>query len=160
MNYTLEKFCTKCETYKPLTEFYKNKSRKDGYNGWCKACLKKPISQHKKSAKYKIQQSEYSKRADVRDRQNYMRRKRRIDNPEKYRKRDKIERQNCDANKIMARQAVGNAIRYHNFPKPTECQCEICNNQATEYHHPNYDKSDWLNVIPVCKKCHADIHNV
>lgn len=30
--------CTKCETEKLLTEFHKNRSRKDGYASWCKKC--------------------------------------------------------------------------------------------------------------------------
>jgi len=33
------KICNKCKIQKELTEFYKLKSSKDGYNGWCKICL-------------------------------------------------------------------------------------------------------------------------
>lgn len=32
------KACTKCKTEKPLTEFNKNKSEKDGHQKWCKSC--------------------------------------------------------------------------------------------------------------------------
>jgi predicted transcriptional regulator len=32
-----EKFCPRCETVKPLTEFYKRSNRND-YNGYCKIC--------------------------------------------------------------------------------------------------------------------------
>lgn len=34
------KFCTKCQTDKPKTEFYKSASKPDGYQGRCKACNK------------------------------------------------------------------------------------------------------------------------
>lgn len=34
------KHCPKCATDKPLSDFYKNKSRKDGHMGYCKECHK------------------------------------------------------------------------------------------------------------------------
>lgn len=33
------KICTACRKEKPLTEFYRARNRKDGYNFQCKACL-------------------------------------------------------------------------------------------------------------------------
>lgn len=36
-----EKKCTKCKMVKPITEFYKNRNSKDGYNYNCKECTKK-----------------------------------------------------------------------------------------------------------------------
>ena len=35
---TTTKSCGKCNTIKPLSDFSKNKSRKDGYNNWCSTC--------------------------------------------------------------------------------------------------------------------------
>ena len=37
---TKSKRCPKCEETKPLTDFYKDKSRKDGYEYICKTCRK------------------------------------------------------------------------------------------------------------------------
>lgn len=37
------KECTKCRETKPLTEFYRDKTRDDGYNYTCKACRSKLI---------------------------------------------------------------------------------------------------------------------
>ena len=55
---TLTKCCTKCKEVKPLDGFHKNKSRKDGYNGHCKQCLKK----YQKCDKWKEYQKEYQKK--------------------------------------------------------------------------------------------------
>lgn len=35
--------CPKCNQDKELIEFSKNKTRKNGYNGWCKSCTKKKV---------------------------------------------------------------------------------------------------------------------
>jgi 5-methylcytosine-specific restriction endonuclease McrA len=37
------KTCPRCGKYKPLSEFHKNKSRKDGVNGWCKLCMSEKL---------------------------------------------------------------------------------------------------------------------
>lgn len=46
-----QKICPKCSTDKPLSAFSKNKSRKDGLNGWCKSCLYGPCSDAQKKDK-------------------------------------------------------------------------------------------------------------
>ena len=35
-----EKLCKKCNTSKDISEFYKNKNKKDGYHYMCKSCSK------------------------------------------------------------------------------------------------------------------------
>lgn len=37
---TTEKMCTKCNSVKPLTEFYRNCRSKDGYAWSCKQCCR------------------------------------------------------------------------------------------------------------------------
>lgn len=32
------KFCRRCNTQKPVTQFYKSKANADGYDGRCKSC--------------------------------------------------------------------------------------------------------------------------
>ena len=34
------KTCTKCHNVKSISEFHKNKSKKEGLNNWCKKCVK------------------------------------------------------------------------------------------------------------------------
>ena len=36
----MDKWCCQCDKTKDVSEFYKNKSRKDGRNGVCKSCMK------------------------------------------------------------------------------------------------------------------------
>ena len=38
MNYRTEKRCPKCDTIKPISDFYRDKSRSDGHDGHCKKC--------------------------------------------------------------------------------------------------------------------------
>jgi thiol-disulfide isomerase/thioredoxin len=68
------KICTKCKEEKPITEYYKNKLSKDGYQTWCKSCIKLNAmdskyketrkvfnKKYKQTKKYKDWQKEYDK---------------------------------------------------------------------------------------------------
>lgn len=56
-----------------------------------------------------------------------------------------------------AQTAVVNAVFKGVLPKANSLQC-ACGNPAKEYHHhKGYAKEHWLDVIPVCKKCHGKI---
>jgi hypothetical protein len=37
-----------------------------------------------------------------------------------------------------------------------DCTCQYCNGEAQHRHHVNYD--DPLDVVPVCTRCHANLH--
>ena len=41
------KICTKCKEPKDVSEFSKNKCRKDGLGDWCKSCIKRYRDDHK-----------------------------------------------------------------------------------------------------------------
>jgi hypothetical protein len=43
------KRCSKCGETKPLSEFFRNKSRKDGFQNWCKTCVKKADKAYKQT---------------------------------------------------------------------------------------------------------------
>jgi len=54
INILKTKFCNKCKKIKSFSEFFKDKSRKDGYQNICKCCGKKYRQEHKLvSAKYR-----------------------------------------------------------------------------------------------------------
>lgn len=41
-----EKQCSKCNEILPITEFSKNKSKRDGFNTYCKSCMKTIRKKH------------------------------------------------------------------------------------------------------------------
>lgn len=49
------KKCHKCQVKKAVASFYKNKSRKDGYNNWCKSCRKLWSQENEKLKDYRRQ---------------------------------------------------------------------------------------------------------
>lgn len=57
------KTCSKCKQEKELSEFYKNKNRKDGYNTFCKECQKE-YSKNNKNV-YKNNNIQYQKNKSI-----------------------------------------------------------------------------------------------
>lgn len=62
--------------------------------------------------------------------------------------------------KFAARMAVWDEVRSHRWPPPSFQVCEICGEaQAQQYHHHNgYGPGHEIDVIAVCKECHAAEH--
>ena len=52
-----KKRCTKCKQEKIRTEFYKNKSKKDGLYSQCKSCARKAKRKYRKANPEKIRES-------------------------------------------------------------------------------------------------------
>src|SRR5882724_10317109 len=48
------KKCSKCTSIKDFNLFYTNVSSKDGYNSWCKECIKINTTQYKKNNPSKV----------------------------------------------------------------------------------------------------------
>jgi hypothetical protein len=48
-----EKTCTKCQTVKPLEDFYRAKRNRDGRKSWCKSCEIEYSRQYQKTPKGK-----------------------------------------------------------------------------------------------------------
>lgn len=51
------KYCPKCKTKKPSTEFYKNLVTKDGLRSWCKLCCNE--DNNKREPKYRKYREQY-----------------------------------------------------------------------------------------------------
>jgi len=47
----MNKFCKRCNSLKEVSEFFKNKRRKEGYADWCKNCCKIWHNENKKKIK-------------------------------------------------------------------------------------------------------------
>lgn len=66
------KFCASCKQEKTFDLFHKNKSRKDGYNGFCKSCMKNQCarSYERKKPEYLARGQKW--REENRDRHNFL----------------------------------------------------------------------------------------
>lgn len=131
----MKKTCNKCNETKDITEFAKNKTRKDGYNNICKACFKLYRDQH-----YQNNKDYYKEKA-----KNY--RKSMVESLEKF--KATLECENCgekrtyclDFHHIDPNEKDGNIsnlIRSTNLEKVKEeiSKCKVlCANCHRELHH-------------------------
>ena len=136
------KTCTKCHQEKTLTEFYPDRSAHSsicGYKSQCKGCGKKQRKIYLQSEKGRITVRRYSKteKSKARQKRYY------LSHPERRK----------------AKNAVYWAIRKGELPHPKTLRCEHGNHQAEQYHHDSYEPEHWLDVKPVCKICHCNIHS-
>ncbi len=58
-----------------------------------------------------------------------------------------------------AQNYITHAVEARKIPPAREFKCEECGEQAQEYHHyKGYEEENWLDVIPLCRKCHGIPH--
>ena len=137
------KRCYKCKQVKSISCFHKDNSTKDGRRNMCKHCV---YLSHQ-APKYKKQQAKYST---------------------KYKHSDKYKTQHRKGSRKYgalhpgikaAQMAVSRAVKSGRLPNLITLICLYCGNKAKYYHHPNgYDKEHRFDVVPVCCKCHMNIH--
>jgi len=160
------KRCNKCETEKPLDNFNKNRSRKDGRQSWCRACVAIYDNSPKmKAARRRYERSEEGKAA----RRRYLKtekgsamiklaskkwRQTRKGKALGYKLHLAYIRRHPE--RRNARYAIRRAVETNKMPRPTQLQCEYCENQAEHYHHDDYNRP--LDVTPLCRLCHEDLH--
>lgn len=160
------KKCSKCKEIKPFSEFYKDARHKDGHQSQCKICFLEAQKSYRQSEKGRAYQKSYQKRYEQSEngKERHKRADRKYRQTEKgkvlYRKLAKNARKE-NPEKIEARKAVNHAIRVGRLPQPGSLLCHYylqkpdCEKQAKEYHHhKGYAPEHWLDVIPVCIKCH------
>jgi hypothetical protein len=105
------KRCSRCKETKPLSDFYKNKSKFDGLQSYCKWCINDANRRFCLSDTGKISQRNTCLRQRI-----------------KYQK------------KYVARYILNNAISRRKFPSPRKLNCFVCGQKAREYHHFDYNK--------------------
>lgn len=171
------KICFKCKQIKPISEFYKHPTTKDGYLNKCKSCVCEYVRQWEKTAtgkqsRKKYKQSIKGKFCDKRyyrsikgqnQRKNYQKNgkhiianiKYRINHPERA-KNDSMKYRINYPERLRANRIIRTNIENGLIPKIKTQKCTICHKQAQEYHHPDYSKP--LEVIPLCMSCHKFIH--
>ena len=126
-----------------MSEFRKDRSKKDGHKSHCKICCKEYDKEY--------QQTEEGKVAILRAIKKYQKTEK-----GKATKKRAIQKANLTYPKVFkANTAVNNAIRDGKLIKPKTLQCHYCSVPAIEYHHhKGYEPEFWLDVIPICQKCH------
>lgn len=133
------KECFKCESVKPLTEFYKHEKMADGHLNKCKECTKNDALNHRNKNIEKI-------RAYDRERSK---------NPERIKLSVEVTRawRAEDKRRVKAHNAVSRAIK---TGKLTRIPCIRCGEKKSHAHHEDYDKP--LDVIWLCQICHSQRH--
>jgi len=133
------KTCFKCQTVKPLDEFYKHSAMGDGYLNKCKECNKKDALEHR------LKNIEKVKKYD----------RERSKLPERMKLSAQVTRvwRAEDSRRAKAHSAVARAI---NKGKLTRQSCIRCGNKKTEAHHEDYDKP--LDIVWLCCPCHKQRH--
>ncbi len=99
----------------------------------------KAVQKHRQTEKFKITIKRYyqSKKCKAMSKRRYIR------YPERFK----------------AKQSVNYAVIINKIPHIKTRRCYFCFEQAQEYHHyKGYERKFWLEVIPVCIKCHTKIH--
>lgn len=133
------KRCYKCKRIKPISEFHKNRTQKDGLQSWCNSCKRKYRRTEKgKAARHK--QSEVY-RNSVKG------------------KATKTRYIAYHPNQAKAQHAVNNAIAIGKMRRANTKLCHYCPKQAKHYHHhKGYEPEHWLDVVPACTRCHRKGH--
>lgn len=60
--------------------------------------------------------------------------------------------------KDAAHAAVSRAVRAGSLPRINRVRCRICGLGAAVYHHWSYAERHQLDVVPLCDRCHAEVH--
>lgn len=135
-SHTMLKHCFKCQSIKPLSDFYKHAKMADGHLNKCKDCTKSDVSKHRAKNLDFIRQYD-------RDRGNRQDREYLAAYRQKY------------PRKYMAQTMVCNAVRDGRLIRPAHCQ--VCGSKTKPHgHHDDYAKP--LEVRWLCAACHAQWH--
>lgn len=152
-----EKYCPRCGQVRPTSQFYKNQSKPDGFDSYCKDCAREYRSnpdmraaQVRRVMKYRQteQGKETHRRANKKYRESEQGRRSKLQETKRY--------QDSHPQETSAHRAVNDAVRYGNLAPIHTRKCAKCNSQAVHYHHEDY--SNKLDVVPLCQKCHQRVH--
>ena len=142
------KACCKCHIEQAETEFYIDRHKPAGRRGICKSCMK--VYYLGRQGRAKEVKRAYNSTPECRSaRQKYKHSPKGKANYErhilKYPDQEK------------ARRFVSHAVQAGKLPRVKTLACCKCGNPAEQYHHHSYARDHWLDVIPVCDRCHKKI---
>jgi len=163
------KQCTKCQEWKAINEFNKNRTKPDGLQGYCRECQRASNLKYAHSEKGKATRKVYlnspqgkDMRRKVQARYNRsdknkecQRRYRHSDNGKANIRHNSIKFKFMYPHRYKARKALNHAVEKGRIPRITTQCCAQCGEPANEYHHhKGYAQEYWLDVIPLCYVCH------
>jgi len=147
---TMNKYCAKCRAVKDVSEFYKEKSRNDGLQHWCKDCVGKVSALRGKTPAAREIMKKYNKSDRGRERMH------KYDISEKGRlasRKSSARERILHPDRVSARQAKSNAVINGTLnPQP----CMVCGNEDSQAHHDDYSKP--LEVKWFCVTHHWEYH--
>lgn len=148
------KKCSRCRIVKDIDLFGIDRKSKDGHNSRCFQCRREIAKIKNKTEKTKKRKTKYRNT----DKGKASQRRYTVS------KKGRRAQRNADLNqlndpkkriKIMARRAVRSAVSRGELEPVNETLCVRCGALAKQYHHQSgYEKENWLDVVPVCVKCH------
>lgn len=129
------KLCFKCQQTLPAAEFFKDRTNKSGLQSRCKNCCKRyDLSAAGRAAHKKYYASELGRAANRRSNGKYIK---------------------LHPDRMKARRAISIAIHSGKLTSARTLKCFHCGARAKEYHHHRgYAVEHWLDVLPLCKRCH------
>lgn len=146
--------CFSCNIEKPIDDFYKCASMKDGHLNKCKSCTRLDVKKNRENKKdYYLHYDRNRPNKQERAQCNAV-----YSKTEKGKEVKKVSQANYKSNYPLKRKAhtlVSNAIRDKKLERPnncSSCQC-LCVPHA---HHCDYSKP--LDVMWLCQSCHTEWH--
>jgi hypothetical protein len=172
----ITKRCCHCKQIKPLSDFGKNKSRKDFRQNYCKICgnkynkkytstdkFKNTRLRYRATDKYKVMMAKASKKcylAHIGQRASYHKKYNQTDRGKEVMRISTEKQRRLHPEKRKAGIVVNNAIWTGKLSRSSIYHCRYCWKQAQQYHHHRgYAREHWLDVQPVCCRCHVNIHH-
>ncbi len=144
--------CSKCKNVKDVSEFHRSTRNPSGCKCRCKDCRRLDAAMPRSMEQGRIRKRKYKKTEKGRVTE------RRYRHTNKGKALMARYRAKSDVSlKRQAGSAVAYAILVNQLPRPSTFTCK-CGEAAQIYHHPNYTKEYWLDVVPLCRKCHWLIH--
>ena len=133
------KTCFKCNTVKPLSEFYKHPRMADGHVNKCKECNRNDVTANRNKNIEKVREYDRARGKE----------------PERIKASREIIRawRNEDSRRVLAHTSVARAIRNGSLVRQP---CVRCGEAKSLAHHEDYDKP--LEVVWLCQPCHKQRH--
>ncbi len=133
------KNCFKCNTVKPLSEFYAHPRMADGHVNKCKECNKNDSTANRNKNIEKVRAYDRARSKE----------------PERIKAAAEVTRawRAEDSLRVLAHSSVARAIRRGDLVRQPCCRC---GEEKAVAHHEDYEKP--LDVVWLCQPCHKQRH--